>query len=591
VPGKTVSEIKIVSFHENSNKNQQKSGFPLEKTDKVPENPIEIQINHEKTLQSIENSLETHDFSLKSFNLYSDPDLFPKLFSPFTETSRTLSLLFTQSLNQQNMPISIQNQLFSPYKILTKVLKKALKLTNSLIIEFQCSNEKPSKVVEKTDFSPKNAFSNKDIDISAGYRTDQNKAANSHFSIDFEDFMFSEKEATSPEKVSFHINNINNSKRRNNGKSHQIMIKYNEMAEILLRKRLPELIKQRPRFNISISSIYKLISNIYQEALRLFRKKEDYFCELPAFLCDFFLKKFGLRKVAETKILHFIYSLIIGPFENNRKIRLFLRFLGLDEINPPFAREFEFFLGFLLRIDENIAGSSMVFVNIERFVTNWRQVIEVCEEIFEEKAGKSQIIAFVKEVARKIGVFNQEDAIIGDEFDRLIEMFIEFYKEINADLFKIVFNVFGRREKNINKEELKVLLRNFSEKSNFEIKNAMKNEKIWDFMNFQSFFIEKMGITLEKLQEMVSCEDFEEIKANFKEIRKELNERFGNRLHYRKLLKIVEICLDMNSRIAMRTMFVGYKMLINEYRQEKIQEMLIPEEFDHIRDAIWRFEE
>lgn len=100
-----------------------------------------------------------------------------------------------------------------------------------------------------------------------------------------------------------------------------------------------------------------------------------------------------------------------------------------------------------------------------------------------------------------------------------------------------------------------------------------------------------MGITLEKLQEMVSCEDFEEIKANFKEIRKELNERFGNRLHYRKLLKIVEICLDMNSRIAMRTMFVGYKMLINEYRQEKIQEMLIPEEFDHIRDAIWRFEE
>ena len=77
----------------------------------------------------------------------------------------------------------------------------------------------------------------------------------------------------------------------------------------------------------------------------------------------------------------------------------------------------------------------------------------------------------------------------------------------------------------------------------------------------------------------MGCEDFEGIKESFIKNKKELSERLGRMLIYRKLIKMMDICLELNSRIAMRTMVVGLKVLMNEMVQIKIEEALIPEEF------------
>ena len=126
---------------------------------------------------------------------------------------------------------------------------------------------------------------------------------------------------------------------------------------------------------------------------------------------------------------------------------------------------------------------------------------------------------------------------------------------------------------------MRILLRNFTEISSEEIKILIKKQKSWDFTTFKTLFTEKIGINDDQLSEKLGCEDFEGIKESFIKNKKELSERLGRMLIYRKLIKMMDICLELNSRIAMRTMVVGLKVLMNEMVQIKIEEALIPEEF------------
>lgn len=565
------------TIKESKNDSPIKESPPQKSKDRLPEAQ---QINEESIVQTLNESVK---IAWKTLKIHHDKELFNKLFSPFAETMKNISSSFTHTIFAVNLPPESREGLFFRFKLLNKTLKKTLSLVKTLILEFQ-KPKRPSKSSEKPeDLYNEDQFA-KEIDFSAGYHTDQNKGTSSHFSFDYEDFRFSEKEDGSPEKklpLAFQFNNSPNQRgvKKGIGKSRQIMMKYGEMADNIIKNKLPVLIKQKPRFALVISNIYKQISSIYQEALRLMRKNEDFFCELPAFLCDYFIQRFGLKKVAEAKISSFLHYLATGPFENNKKIRIFLRFLGLDEANPPFNKEFEFFLILLSKIDESVTNTVGIFINIERFMASWGRIILICDELFEPKAGRNRVFAFEKELSRKLGIGNTDDLVVGEDFDRLIEMMLEFYKEINADMFRIVFNAFGRREKTLNSEEMEILLRNFTEKNGEEIKILMKQQKSWDFTAFKTFFTEKIGINDDELSEKLGCEDFEGIKESFKKNKKEFSERLGRMLIYRKLLKMMDVCLEVNSRIAMRTMVVGFKVLMNEMMQVKIEEALIPEEF------------
>ena len=57
-----------------------------------------------------------------------------------------------------------------------------------------------------------------------------------------------------------------------------------------------------------------------------------------------------------------------------------------------------------------------------------------------------------------------------------------------------------------------------------------------------------------------------------------------NKIVFKKLFKIIEICEGVSSRIAEKTRLIGLKILKNEYITEMIEKMLIPIELMDFSD-------
>lgn len=367
-------------------------------------------------------------------------------------------------------------------------------------------------------------------------------------------------------------------------KTYDFTRKFKESADLLIKSRVG-----RPQFlinkqNMALSTILRQISSVYQEALRLYKQKKTIFCELPALLYGFFMKRFGLKTVAEAKMLNFIANCEGFRDKTQRKIAVFLRFLGLDEKKPYFPQEFELFLNILLQLDENNRLSAVVFVNVEKIFVKSQVFLAKMRELFENVPREPDFARLCREIPRKLGC-ELEDCEFFADFDGFLEVLLDFYRDLFADFYKIVYNSLTGREKLLRKREFLAFLTVISEKNAGFLEEML--EKLPNFIGFSDFrgvLSENLGISQENIEEKLG------FRASDAEIRRLLAKKpgFEEKLRdswdfYAKLLRNVEVCaVSKDSLSARRTLLASLKVLEHDFRRISLEELLVCQEFAQI---------
>ena len=128
---------------------------------------------------------------------------------------------------------------------------------------------------------------------------------------------------------------------------------------------------------------FKLISMVYSEAAKKIKKGE----KLDEFLIlfyEFFVKRYGLKTIAEAKILQLLHSCHGNELKDNVKIVAFRNFLGLEKNNNEKHGGIENYLKNIMLLDENLKRVGFN-INIERISTDFETVLRVFQEKFENK--------------------------------------------------------------------------------------------------------------------------------------------------------------------------------------------------------------
>jgi hypothetical protein len=116
---------------------------------------------------------------------------------------------------------------------------------------------------------------------------------------------------------------------------HEVILqKRNRVTNLIQKITLLTKIPSNPisNFKIPLKQVYKLILEFYEFKLyRSEHNEEEADLRVVDGLLDFFLKKFGIKQIAEKRFKEFLVSAY--EFQNNHKIQLFMRFIGM--INPP----------------------------------------------------------------------------------------------------------------------------------------------------------------------------------------------------------------------------------------------------------------
>lgn len=142
-------------------------------------------------------------------------------------------------------------------------------------------------------------------------------------------------------------------------------------------KFLIKMQKHPPKLNIIKKNILKQIGMIYTEKLK-FQQKHDMF----HVLCyDYFLSQFGLKNVAEFKILQLYEGIFyFQKFKNKScpRIELFGRFLRL--YNPFLEDEVDYYIDVVNKLDESqsllSSYNEVVYVPVEKCKEPLRQLSE-----------------------------------------------------------------------------------------------------------------------------------------------------------------------------------------------------------------------
>ncbi|EAR84985.2 hypothetical protein TTHERM_00585430 (macronuclear) [Tetrahymena thermophila SB210] len=156
---------------------------------------------------------------------------------------------------------------------------------------------------------------------------------------------------------------------------------------ILYNKITRRVQKSQAKMTMTKKNVCKYITNIYNEKQKNELSRSD---PLHVVCYDYFLSSFGLKKVAETKILQFYEALYFFKSSSIR-IKLFGQFLGLFEEYSN--DELDYYLSTLKQLDEDVPNfvqtqhqlTEIVYCSFEKIISILKKQEEETNKIFIDK--------------------------------------------------------------------------------------------------------------------------------------------------------------------------------------------------------------
>jgi len=345
--------------------------------------------------------------------------------------------------------------------------------------------------------------------------------------------------------------------------------------------------KKNIRSGLPKLMVLKFISQIYLERIKLTGTLR----ETPLYIVcyDYFMNKYGLRKVAETKCQQMFESVMLYP--DNRRIQRFRDFLGLGEVYE--SDELEIYFSTFKLLDPvgngNIIASSLA----EKTLIFFESVELAAITLFEKKIDPQNMKLLLARLNQlKIIDKNTKPMI---EFEDAVEEFLRvqrtlqdkmkgFVKDIfnAADLDSdeiIVFFEFDILYKHLekeryNKDKVKKL---FFEQADFMLPDG-SNERVVSFNKFAWICLE-MGLFSEEKQRKFSrvtdpedrIQTVQDLEENLKERLNEIRLRFMKSNTYDAQLKGIMTKLYNSVRNPLKprnVVWLTYRLLDEESKHQ-----------------------
>ncbi|EAR99147.2 hypothetical protein TTHERM_00389870 (macronuclear) [Tetrahymena thermophila SB210] len=265
-----------------------------------------------------------------------------------------------------------------------------------------------------------------------------------------------------------------------------------ERASVLANKEAAELILETAKVVLventdykQMNQIVKIINIIYNECIKQYKKGEsDGQQAIIYILYDWFLHRFGVKNIAEKKLLDFLVQ--IRKSDDNPKIRAFGKIVGLYKTEILQFYDLQFFIKCMSLFEEYSNLAKTANIQIEKLKINKQQITDASHFFFGNIISKQGIEEFIQNTVDEITldienfrnilvknlIANQEQNNSHDfDIDIISEKFLSLHmqlEEVYMQKYKGIFQIV-QQANFIGLEEFLILIRNLNIKDLKEI--------------------------------------------------------------------------------------------------------------------------
>eukprot|EP01017_Pseudomicrothorax_dubius_P042959 TRINITY_DN7086_c0_g1_i9.p1 TRINITY_DN7086_c0_g1~~TRINITY_DN7086_c0_g1_i9.p1 ORF type:complete len:613 (+),score=81.90 TRINITY_DN7086_c0_g1_i9:92-1930(+) len=179
---------------------------------------------------------------------------------------------------------------------------------------------------------------------------------------------------------------------------------------------------RKPKPSILLPTVLKTISAIYTEKLRLSTLKVPFANPLNVMIYDHFLHKFGLRKVAENKLLQFLDSVLYFKGQSLR-LKLFCKMAGITNETHLDYQDYTTYIESHAVFDPNGQGFSLITLSNEQIMIPLGSACTNLRQYLVDKIGLERAEKIVADICLTT-VGKQESEVIAEDkidLDYLLE--------------------------------------------------------------------------------------------------------------------------------------------------------------------------
>ncbi|KAL4460409.1 hypothetical protein ABPG74_000160 [Tetrahymena malaccensis] len=258
-----------------------------------------------------------------------------------------------------------------------------------------------------------------------------------------------------------------------------------ERASILANKEAAELILETAKVVLvqntdykQMNQIVKIINIIYNECLKQYKKGEsDGQQPIIYILYDWFLHRFGVKNIAEKKLLDFLVQ--IRKSDDNPKIHAFGKIVGLYKNEILQFYDLQFFIKCMSLFEEYSNQAKIANIQIEKLKINKQQITEAAHFFFRNVISKQGIEEFIQSTVDEtiLDIENFRNILVNNQIannelnnqqdfdiDIISEKFLSLHmqlEEVYMQKYKGIFQMV-QHSNFIGLEEFLILIRNLN---------------------------------------------------------------------------------------------------------------------------------
>ncbi|KAL4468385.1 hypothetical protein ABPG72_012279 [Tetrahymena utriculariae] len=384
-----------------------------------------------------------------------------------------------------------------------------------------------------------------------------------------------------------------------------------EPALKLLGKVQERIKENKHQISQTKNNIIKFIMNVYQDRIKNPQNVQN---PLYVIAYDNMMQKYGLKKVAETKLQQFLESTM--KYLDNSRIKMFSRFAKIYD--PYENQDFELYIKCLKFIEES-GNSGMQIINqpFDRMFISHEISLQALTNQFQDIISQDKLIELVDWINKnKIQDKNKTDLI---DFDDMMEQILEKYNQTKNNVLGNVEDLFFAADLNKNGQieidEFITLYRHL-EKERFDLKKAQDlflseadliasdGERNLSLNKFASVSLQEGLFKIDKqtaFSNQISNNDFvrniDHLRVCWKDICSKIKKRLMRCNSYTDSFK--EIIENLDSQLKQKldkdqSLWISYRLLDEESKRFVLEyevDLLVPMKFNQIQDAYYDLED
>ncbi|EAS06598.2 EF hand protein (macronuclear) [Tetrahymena thermophila SB210] len=384
-----------------------------------------------------------------------------------------------------------------------------------------------------------------------------------------------------------------------------------EPALKLLSKVQDRIKENKHQISQTKNNIIKFVLNVYQDRIKNPQNVQN---PLYVIAYDNMMQKYGLKKVAETKLQQFLESTM--KYLDNSRIKMFSRFARIYD--PYDSQDFELYIKCLKFVEES-GNSGMQIINqpFDRMFISHELSLQALTNQFQDIISQDKVIELVDWINKnKIQDKNKSDLI---DFDDMMEQILEKYNQTKNNVLGNVEDLFFAADLNKNGQieidEFITLYRHL-EKERFDLKKAQDlflseadiissdGERNLSLNKFASISLQEGLFKIDKqtaFSNQISHNDFvrniDQLRVCWKDICSKIKKRLMRCNSYTDSFK--EIIENLDSQLKQKLdkdqfLWISYRLLDEESKRFVLEyevDLLVPVKFNQIQDAFYELED